>query len=336
MTILLTGGAGYIGSHVAAELLDGGYRVVIMDNLSNSNMESVDWIQAAAGKPVVFYEADIRDQEALNALFAREAVDAVIHLAGLKALGASVKQPFPYYENNFIGTFTLCKTMAEHKVKQLIFSSSAAVYGAAQTVPLLEEAPLRAATPYGKTKLMTEGFLQDIVAADPAWAVIALRYFNPMGAHPSGLLGESPKGIADNLMPALCRVAAGEQPYLSIFGVDYPTADGTGIRDYIHVTDLARGHMKALEYLAANKGMGTYNLGMGKGCSVLEVVEAFTAATGISIPYKVEPRRPGDIAICYTDASKARQELGWHAEHDLETMCRDAWRWHCSRTGKKV
>ncbi len=333
MTILLTGGAGYIGSHIATELLDCGYRVVIMDNLSNSSVESISRIQAAAGKPVVFYEADIRDGEALSRIFAKETVEAVIHLAGLKALGASVHQPFEYYENNLVGTYTLCRSMAAHQVKHLIFSSSAAVYGATETIPLREEAPLRAATPYGKTKLMIEGFLQDIAAADPDWAVIALRYFNPMGAHASGLMGESPKGLPENLMPALCRVAAGEQPYLSIFGTDYPTPDGTGIRDYIHVTDLARGHIKALETLTEKKGMRIYNLGRGQGSSVLEVTEAFATATGISIPYKGEPRRSGDIAICYTDASKARKELGWETQYNLQAMCSHAWQWHInSRT----
>lgn len=328
MTILLAGGAGYIGSHTAVALLACGYRVVIIDNLSNSTTDGIEGIREITGKPVTFYRADIRDQSALDHIMATERPEAVIHFAGLKAVGESVERPLEYYGNNFIGTHILCTSMAKHGVKRLIFSSSATVYGDVQAVPIPETALRSATNPYGRTKLMIEDFLQDLAGADPQWSIIALRYFNPIGAHESGLIGENPLGVPNNLMPYICQVAAGEQHSLRIFGNDYPTPDGTGIRDYIHVMDLARGHVKALETAAKQSGWQAYNLGSGIGHSVIQVIRTFETATGISVPWEVVPRRAGDIAVSYADPSKANQELDWCAEYTLEDMCRHAWHWH--------
>lgn len=328
MTILITGGAGYIGSHTAALLLEQGHRVVIVDNLSNSHRDAVENVERAVGKSPVLYTGDIRDEAALDWILEKEAIDAVMHFAGLKSPGQSLERPFDYYDNNVLGTYTLCKSMAKHRVKRLIFSSSAAVYGGSAASPIGEEAPLAPASPYGRTKMMCEAFLRDLAAADPEWRVIVLRYFNPIGAHESGLMGENPKEMPDNLMPGICRVAGGDQRSLPIFGSDYPTPDGTGIRDYIHVMDLARGHARALDALAEGAPWEAYNLGRGEGCSVLEIVRGFEAATGTTVPYSLLPRRTADVAVSYTDPAKAARLLGWQAAYSLEDMCRHAWEWH--------
>lgn len=328
MKILVTGGAGYIGSHTCVELLEAGYDVVVVDNLYNASPKVIGRIKEITGKDVTFYEKDIRDLDAMNEIFAKEKPDTVIHFAGLKAVGESVRKPLEYYENNIAGTLTLCKAMRENGCKNIIFSSSATVYGNPAFIPITEECPKGVCTnPYGWTKHMLEQILTDIHTADPEWNVILLRYFNPIGAHKSGLIGENPKGIPNNLLPYVAQVAVGKLKCLGVFGNDYDTPDGTGVRDYIHVVDLAIGHVKAIDKLKDKEGVSIYNLGTGVGYSVLQVVAAFEKACGKKIPYEIKPRRAGDIATCYSDASKAKRELGWVAERGLDEMCEDAWRW---------
>ncbi len=327
MDILVTGGAGYIGSHTCLELLQAGHRVTVVDNLSNASRESLHRVEALTGERLNFHAVDLLDREALRAVFAATAVDAVIHFAGKKAVAESVAEPLLYYQNNVGGTLVLCQVMAEFAVKRLIFSSSATVYGDPARVPISEEFPLSCTNPYGRSKLMIEEILGDLQQAEPDWNICLLRYFNPVGAHPSGRIGEDPRGIPNNLMPYIAQVAVGNLPFLSVFGGDYPTPDGTGVRDYIHVVDLARGHVSALGRLAGGPGLAVYNLGTGRGYSVLEMVRAFAAASGRDIPYRIVDRRPGDIATCYADPGKARRELGWQAELGLERMCADSWRW---------
>lgn len=328
MAILVTGGAGFIGSHTVVELQNAGYDVVVVDNLVNSSRKSLDRVEKITGKKATFYEADINDAAALNEIFEKESIDSVIHFAGLKAVGESVAKPLEYYMNNISGSLTLFDGMRNHGVKNIIFSSSATVYGDPAFVPITEECPKGEITnPYGKTKGMLEEILTDIQKADPEWNVILLRYFNPIGAHESGTIGENPNGIPNNLMPYITQVAVGKLKELGVFGNDYDTHDGTGVRDYIHVVDLALGHVKAIEKLNDNPGIAIYNLGTGNGYSVLDIVKNFEAATGIHIPYVIKARRPGDIATCYCDASKAERELHWKAERDLKTMCADSWRW---------
>ena len=328
-TILVTGGTGFIGSHTCVELIERGYDVAVLDNLCNSKTESLNRIERITGTRPRFYEADIRDREALADVFSAEPdVASVIHFAGLKAVGESVAKPWEYYENNVAGTLVLVDVMRQHGVKSIVFSSSATVYGNPAFVPITEDCPRSTPTnPYGKTKHMLEDILADIAAADPEWTVMLLRYFNPIGAHNSGLMGEDPKGIPNNLMPYITQVAAGKLPELGVFGDDYDTHDGTGVRDYIHVVDLARGHVKALEYMEDKPGTHVFNLGTGVGYSVLDVVKAFVSTTGIDVPYTVKPRRPGDIASCYSCADKAKELMGWEAEFGIEDMCRDAWNW---------
>lgn len=328
MAILVTGGAGFIGSHTCVELLGRGYEVVVVDNLVNSSRESLRRVQEITGRRLTFYEKDLLDREALREIFDREEIDAVIHFAALKAVGESVEKPLDYYYNNVIGTLVLCEAMKLHGVKNLVFSSSATVYGKPKTVPIREDFPRSVTNPYGRTKLMIEDILTDLTVTDPEWKIALLRYFNPIGAHESGRIGEDPHGIPNNLMPYVTQVASGKLPKLGIFGDDYETPDGTGVRDYIHVVDLAKGHVKMLEKMRiCGGGIYTYNLGTGKGYSVLELVHAFEAVTGVKIPYEIRPRRAGDIAACYADPSKAQAELGWKAEKTLEQMCEDAWRW---------
>ncbi|PWN07447.1 UDP-glucose 4-epimerase GalE [Rhodohalobacter mucosus] len=325
--ILVTGGTGFIGSHTTLELLEAGFDVVVMDNLHNSKTESLNRVRQITGKEVVFHKLDLLDTEGLSSLFKQYTFDGVIHFAGLKAVGESVEDPLLYYKNNISGTVNLCEAMSEAGIKNLVFSSSATVYGDPETSPIPETAPVTAVNPYGRTKLTIEYILKDLYRSDPEWNIALLRYFNPVGAHESGLIGEDPNGIPNNLMPFVTQVAVGKLDKLNIFGDDYPTHDGTGVRDYIHVTDLSVGHLKALEKLEENPGVVTYNLGTGNGSSVLDVVKAFEKATGISIPYKIAPRRPGDAAICYADPARAESELNWKTERDLVTMCRDAWNW---------
>jgi UDP-glucose 4-epimerase len=326
--ILVTGGAGYIGSHTVVELLNAGYEVVVVDNLVNSKEEANRRIEEITGKPVDFHKVDLLDLDALRRVFGRAGVEAVIHFAALKAVGESVEKPIEYYHNNLTGTIQLCMAMREFGVKNIVFSSSATVYGEKNEPPLREDMPLGTATnPYGWTKLMMEQILRDIQYANPGWNVALLRYFNPVGAHPSGKIGEDPNGIPNNLMPFVTQVAVGKRECLSVFGNDYPTRDGTPIRDYIHVVDLAIGHLKALEKLESNPGMVVYNLGTGQGNTVLEVIQAFEKATGKQVCYKVVGRRPGDLPVSYADPSKAERELGWNAVRGLEEMCVDAWRW---------
>ena len=327
MKILVTGGAGYIGSHACVELLNAGYEVVVVDNLSNSKEEALRRVQEITGKSLKFYKADLLDAEALDTIFKQESIDAVMHFAGLKAVGESVSIPLHYYHNNITGTLLLCKAMQKYGVKNMVFSSSATVYGDPSRVPITEDFPLSATNPYGQTKLMIEQILRDLYKSDNSFNIAILRYFNPVGAHKSGLIGEDPKGIPNNLVPYITQVAAGKLDDLKVFGNDYPTPDGTGVRDYIHVVDLVLGHLKALDKLMTNPGVVTYNLGTGKGYSVLEMVNAFRKVTGKPIPYKIVDRRPGDIASCYADPSKANKELGWRATRGLEEMCQDAWRW---------
>ena len=328
MRILVTGGAGYIGSHTCVELLNEGYEVVIVDNLYNANKKAVDRVEEITGKKVTFYEADICDKEAMDAIFDKEDVQAVIHFAGLKAVGESTVKPLEYYQNNIAGTLTLCDVMRNHGVKNIIFSSSATVYGDPAMIPITEECPKGTCTnPYGWTKWMLEQILTDIQKADPQWNVILLRYFNPIGAHKSGMIGEDPKGIPNNLLPYVAQVAIGKLECLGVFGDDYDTPDGTGVRDYIHVVDLARGHVKAIQKLSDKEGVSIYNLGTGNGYSVLQVVHAFEKACGHPIKYEIKPRRPGDIAQCYCAPEKAKKELGWEAEYGIEDMCADSWRW---------
>jgi len=325
--ILVTGGAGYIGSHTCLELLEAGYEVVVVDNLSNSKKEVLHRVEALTGKSIAFYELDLRDTERLSAVFRENKIEAVIHFAGLKAVGESVSMPLRYYGNNISGTLALCQVMDEHQVKNVVFSSSATVYGDPSSVPITEGFPLSATNPYGASKLFVEQILQDLHVADNAWNVALLRYFNPVGAHVSGRLGEDPNGIPNNLMPYVAQVAVGRLAELSVFGGDYPTPDGTGVRDYIHVVDLAKGHLKAIERLMADPGVVVYNLGTGKGYSVLDMVTAFEKASGHKVPYRIVDRRPGDIAVCYADPAKAKRELGWQAERGIDEMCRDTWRW---------
>ena len=331
MAILVTGGAGYIGSHTVIELQNAGYDVVVMDNLSNSSEVALERVQEITGKPLTFYKADILDREATEEIFSKEKIEAVIHFAGLKAVGESVQKPWEYYNNNITGTLILLDVMRKHNVKNIIFSSSATVYGEPEKVPVTEETPKGSCTnPYGWTKSMLEQILTDIQKADPSWNVILLRYFNPIGAHKSGKIGENPNGIPNNLMPYITQVAVGKLPKLGVFGNDYPTPDGTCIRDYIHVLDLATGHVKALERLKKNAGLDIYNLGTGIGYSVLDVIHNFEAATGITIPYEFKPRRAGDIPVNYSNADKAWKELGWKAQYGIKEMCEDSWRWQSS------
>ncbi|WP_220721097.1 UDP-glucose 4-epimerase GalE [Agarivorans litoreus] len=327
MTILVTGGAGYIGSHTVVELLNQGEEVVIVDNLCNSHAASIDRIEKICQKRPTFYQVDIRDKSELNTVFSKHKFKSVIHFAGLKAVGESTSIPLHYYQNNVSGTLTLCEVMADHKVKNLVFSSSATVYGDPHTVPILENFPTGATNPYGRSKLIVEEMLTDLYKSDDSWNIALLRYFNPVGAHKSGLIGEDPNGIPNNLVPYITQVAVGRLAQLSVFGDDYDTTDGTGVRDYIHVVDLAKGHLKALNKLDAKAGLVTYNLGTGQGYSVLEMLAAFEKVSGKSIAYKIAPRRPGDIAACYSDPSLAKQELSWQAELSLDDMAEDSWRW---------
>ncbi|WP_367569081.1 UDP-glucose 4-epimerase GalE [Lacrimispora sp.] len=329
MRILVTGGAGYIGSHTCIELLEQGHEVVVVDNLCNSSKVSLERVEAITGKTVAFYEADLLDRAALDEIFDYEIIDAVIHFAGLKAVGESVSKPLEYYHNNITGTLILCDVMRDHGVKNIIFSSSATVYGDPAFVPITEECPKGVITnPYGQTKSMLEQILTDLHTADSQWNVTILRYFNPVGAHKSGLIGEDPAGIPNNLTPYITQVAVGKLKEVGVFGDDYDTPDGTGVRDYIHVVDLAGGHVKALEKMTSSEPLvRVYNLGTGQGFSVLQMIEAFSKACGKSIPYSIKPRRPGDIAECYADASLAKAELGWEAERGIDEMCQDSWRW---------
>lgn len=325
--ILVTGGTGYIGSHTVVELMLAGFEVLVVDNFCNSKASVLDRIERIVGRRLGFVQADVRDRVAMRALFADHRFDAVIHFAGLKAVGESMAQPLRYYDNNIYGSLVLFETMAEAGVKTLVFSSSATVYGDPYVVPIREDFPLSATNPYGRSKLMIEEMLGDVARSDAAWRIALLRYFNPVGAHESGLIGEDPNGTPNNLMPYIARVAIGKLAELSVFGSDYPTHDGTGVRDYIHVVDLARGHLAALRALKAAEGVLTVNLGTGQGYSVLDMVRAFESASGQKVPYKIVGRRPGDIATCYADPSLAKKLLGWQAQYGIEEMCRDAWRW---------
>ncbi len=328
MTILVTGGAGYIGSHTVIELLENNYEVVIVDNLSNASEKVLDRLKKITGKDIPFVKADILDRDALNEVFDNHKIDAVIHFAGLKAVGESVAKPWEYYNNNIAGTLVLLDVMKQHGVKNIIFSSSATVYGDPAFIPITEECPKGTCTnPYGWTKSMLEQVLSDIQKADNSWNVILLRYFNPIGAHKSGLIGENPNGIPNNLMPYVTQVAVGKLKELGVFGDDYDTPDGTGVRDYIHVLDLASGHVAALNKIKENCGLKIYNLGTGNGYSVLDIVKNFEEATGVKIPYSIKPRRPGDIATCYASADLAKKELGWEAKYGIKEMCEDSWRW---------
>lgn len=333
MKILVTGGTGFIGSHTVVELLEVGNEVVILDNLYNSQKDVLDKIESITGKRVDFYEEDCCDETALEKIFEEHDIDAAIHFAGYKAVGESVAKPIMYYQNNLMSTLALCKVMAKHGCKRLVFSSSATVYGNPKSVPIKEDFPLGPTTnPYGTTKLMIEQILKDLYISDNEWNIALLRYFNPIGAHKSGLLGESPNDIPNNLMPYIVKVANKELPYLHVYGNDYPTPDGTGVRDYIHVVDLAKGHVNAVHKVMENIGVDAYNLGTGIGYSVLDVVNAFVKANGVEVSYQIDPRRPGDIAQCYASTEKAYQELGWKAEKNLEEMCKDAW--HFLETSK--
>ncbi|MBM7618470.1 UDP-glucose 4-epimerase [Bacillus tianshenii] len=327
MAILVTGGAGYIGSHTCVELLNAGYEVVVMDNLLNSKYESIKRVQEITGKDVRFYEADLLKIEDIEKIFTENSIEAVIHFAGLKAVGESVQKPLYYYHNNITGTLLLCEVMKKHGVKNLVFSSSATVYGMPDTVPISEDFPLSATNPYGQSKLMIEEILRDLYVSDNEWSISLLRYFNPIGAHESGRIGEDPNGIPNNLMPFITQVAIGKLPQLQVFGNDYSTIDGTGVRDYIHVVDLAKGHLKALEKTTTTSGTHAYNLGTGQGYSVLEMVTAFEKASGKEVPYRIVDRRPGDIGECYADPTKSKNELNWTAEKGLDEMCRDSWKW---------
>ncbi|WP_017585386.1 UDP-glucose 4-epimerase GalE [Nocardiopsis ganjiahuensis] len=327
MNVLLTGGAGYIGSHTAVRLLEAGHGVVVVDSLVNSHEESLRRVERITGRTVAFHRADCTDAEAMRAVFARHDIDAVIHLAGLKAVGESVQQPLRYYRNNLNALLTLCETMDAAGVRDLVLSSSATVYGDPEQMPITEDARLSVTNPYGGTKLFSEQVLEDLATSDPRWRIISLRYFNPIGAHPSGLIGEDPQGVPNNLFPYIAQVAAGRRERLTVFGDDYETPDGTGVRDYLHVVDLAGGHLAAVDRLADAPGHRVYNLGSGQGTSVLEGVRAFERATGAPIPFEIVGRRPGDIAVCYADPSAAARDLGWKAELTVDDACRDAWRW---------
>ena len=327
MSILITGGAGFIGSHTCVEMLNAGYDVVVVDNLDNSSSESLSRVEKITGKKVKFYKEDVRDRAALRKIFTENDIEAVIHFAGLKAVGESVREPIMYYDNNLINTLVLIETMNEFGVKKIVFSSSATVYGVATEMPLVEGIPLGAINPYGRTKLFIEHILSDLYAADKDWCVALLRYFNPIGAHESGLIGEDPKGIPNNLVPYIAQVAIGKLDHLNVFGNDYDTPDGTGVRDYIHVVDLALGHVKAIDWALKNKGCEAFNLGTGNGTSVLQLRDAFVKATGVDVPYVIDPRRPGDPDEVYANADKAKNVLGWTAKYGIEEMCEDTWRW---------
>ncbi|MCD8074008.1 MAG: UDP-glucose 4-epimerase GalE [Lachnospiraceae bacterium] len=328
MAVLVTGGAGYIGSHTCVELLNNGYEVVVMDNLYNSNEKAIERVEQITGKKITFYNADMLDHDAVNAIFEKESIDSVIHFAGYKAVGESVRKPLEYYHNNITGTLTLCDVMRNHGVKKIIFSSSATVYGDPAFVPITEDCPKGQITnPYGQTKGMLEQILTDLHVSDPEWNVVLLRYFNPIGAHKAGIIGEDPKGIPNNLVPYIAQVAVGKLEKLGVFGDDYDTPDGTGVRDYIHVVDLANGHVKAMKKFDDEPAVRIYNLGTGKGYSVLQVLHAFEKACGKALPYEIKPRRAGDIATCYADPTKAKEELGWEAQYGIDEMCADSWRW---------
>ncbi len=328
--ILVTGGAGFIGSHTIVELQKAGYEVVVVDNLDNSSKTSLERVQKITGLPVAFYQVDIRDRAGLDRILTEHPCDACIHFAGLKAVGESVEKPWEYYENNIGGTLTLLDVLRRHSCKNIIFSSSATVYGDPAEIPITEKCPKGQCTnPYGWTKSMLEQIMMDMQKADPEWNIVLLRYFNPIGAHSSGTIGEDPNGIPNNLMPYITQVAIGKRKELGVFGNDYDTHDGTGVRDYIHVVDLARGHVYALKAIDRRCGLAIYNLGTGHGYSVLDVVKAFEKANGVKVPYSIKPRRAGDIATCYSDPSKAERELGWKAEYGIEEMCRDSWHWQC-------
>lgn len=327
MAILVTGGAGYIGSHTVLELLELGNEVIVVDNLSNSSKESLNRVESITGKSPIFYEQDLLDKVALEKVFSSHNIDSVIHFAGYKAVGESVQKPMMYYQNNLDSTLILCEVMKKFDVKNLVFSSSATVYGDPESVPITEESSLSATNPYGRTKLFIEYILKDLYTSDDSWNIALLRYFNPVGAHKSGLIGEDPNDIPNNLMPYVSQVTVGKLKQLSVFGDDYPTPDGTGVRDYIHVVDLALGHLKAIDKLRSAPGLVIYNLGTGKGTSVLDMIKAFENASGKKVEYKIGPRRSGDIATCYADPAKAEKELGWKAERGIEEMCVDAWKW---------
>jgi UDP-glucose 4-epimerase len=327
MAILVTGGAGYIGSHTVLELLELGNEVIVVDNLSNSSKKSLIRVESITGKSPIFYEQDLLDKAALENVFSSHNIDSVIHFAGYKAVGESVQKPMMYYQNNLNSTLILCEVMKKFEVKNLVFSSSATVYGDPESVPITEESALSATNPYGRTKLFIEYILKDLYTSDNSWNIALLRYFNPVGAHKSGLIGEDPNDIPNNLMPYVSQVAVGKLKQLSVFGDDYPTPDGTGVRDYIHVVDLALGHLKAIDKLRSAPGLVVYNLGTGKGTSVLDMIKAFENASGKVVDYKIGPRRSGDIATCYADPAKAENELGWKAERGIKEMCEDAWKW---------
>ena len=327
MSILVTGGAGYIGSHTCIEMQSAGYDIIVIDNLDNSSEESLKRVEKITGKPVKFYKEDVRDKEALRKIFSENNIEAVIHFAGLKAVGESVREPIMYYDNNLISTINLLEVMNEFSVKKIVFSSSATVYGVATEMPLVEGMPLGAINPYGRTKYFIEEILRDLYVADNSWCIALLRYFNPIGAHKSGLIGEDPKGIPNNLMPYISQVAVGKLEKLHVFGNDYNTVDGTGVRDYIHVVDLAKGHVKAVDWALKNDGCEAFNLGTGNGTSVLELRDAFVKSSGIDVPYVIDPRRPGDPDEVYANAEKAKNILGWEAEFGIEEMCEDTWRW---------
>ncbi len=327
MNILVTGGAGYIGSHTCVELLNAGYDIVVVDNLYNSNIKAVDTIKRLTGRDFPFYEYDMLDADKMEEVFANNKIDGVIHFAGLKAVGESTQIPLRYYHNNITGTLILMELMEKYDVNNIVFSSSATVYGMPKTVPITEDFPLSTTNPYGSTKLMIENIMQDASKANPKLSVTLLRYFNPIGAHKSGELGEDPKGIPNNLLPYVAQVAVGKLEKVHVYGNDYPTPDGTGVRDYIHVVDLALGHLRAIEHCSGKEGVHIYNLGTGNGYSVLQIIDAFSKACGKKLPYAIEDRRPGDIAECYADATKAKNELGWEAKRDIAQMCEDSWRW---------
>ncbi len=328
MNVLVTGGAGYIGSHTCVELIEKGHTPIVIDNLCNSNSESLKRVEKITGKPVAFYEGDVRDEAVLDSIFSKHAIDCVIHFAGLKAVGESVAIPLKYYDNNLNSTMTLCRVMDKWNVRSIVFSSSATVYSGDNEMPLREDSKTGNCTnPYGWTKYMCEQILRDIAKADERWRVVMLRYFNPVGAHASGTIGEHPNGIPNNLMPYISQTAVGRREHLNIFGNDYPTSDGTGVRDYIHVVDLAKGHVAAIDYLSEHTGEAVFNLGTGNGYSVLDMVHAFEKASGVKVPYVIAPRRPGDLATCYADPAKSAEQLGWKAQLGLEDMCGDSWRW---------
>ena len=328
MNVLVTGGAGYIGSHTCVQLLEQGHLPVVIDDLSNSSVKSLERVRQITGREVPFYEGDVRDEALLDRIFSEYGIGCVIHFAGKKAVGESVAKPLEYYENNLIATMTLCRVMAQKGVKKLIFSSSATVYSGDNEMPLREDAKTGSCTnPYGWTKFMGEQILRDIAKADPQWSVVLLRYFNPVGAHPSGLMGEHPNGIPNNLMPYISQTAVGKRSHLNVFGNDYPTPDGTGVRDYLHVMDLAAGHVAAVDYVMEHHGEAVFNLGTGNGYSVLDMVRAFEKANDVPVPYEIAARRPGDLAVCYADPDKSRRELGWQTARSLEDMCRDSWNW---------